>query len=124
MIEVSSTVPLIAKEDITSYKLVYYNDKKPEICYSSVFNTMYFIGGTTPSEEALVVDGPYNDVTEGYPEFWIVKSGFASYREKPVPYSEGMYVAKCKIPKNSTYLVDQYNTCYVSSKIIIEEILR
>lgn len=123
MIEVSSITPTIAIEDMTCYKLVYVCEDDKQKCKSSVYGTLYSIGGSGPDEEGLQVEGPYNDVTEGYPEFWNVKSGFASYRDVPVPYSSGMRVAVCKIPRGSSFLKDQNGSCYTSSKIVVEKIL-
>lgn len=128
MIETTSRAPKFVHQDIKCYKLVYvtdemrFTDGSPMTCKSSVYGMLYSVGEPTWIEE-LVTDGPYNDVTSGYPLFWNVTSGFASYKEKPVPYDKDMYVAECVIPEGSWVFEDQTGSCFASSRLKIERIL-
>lgn len=128
MVETACTQPRVAEKDILCYKLVYvtenirWHDGTPLQCQSSVYGYIYGIGDPT-WQETLELDGPYNDVTEGYPKFWNVTSGFASYKEKPVPYAKDMFVASCVIPAGAQFFEDQSGTCYASSQIKILSII-
>lgn len=121
--------PHIAKEDITCYKIIIFEDEQIK---SQTNYYPYQLGELNKLEDDL--DPHYFDETyrpaHKRPAIMIISRGFHSFRDvreedKKNYNKEHVFdaerVVECTIPKGAEYFMNQYE--YVSNQIIINKIL-
>ena len=122
MLETNDLSPRNAFEDIEVYKMVYPDPKDSSKCKSYVMGYEYTIGQEN-EHIAVKTDGKcYTDVDKTM--FLVVQEGYHSYASGDLQLCQGTVVAKCVIPAGSQYFTDSYKKQYVSSNIIIKELIR
>lgn len=106
----------IAKKNITCYKIICKSEMSEDTVISNIYKYKYVIGSLY--EANIGIRRP--NATE---QNVIVQSGFHSYRRKPSPkpLDHDEFIAMCTIPKGAIY--DRNKDEYVSSHIIINEVI-
>ena len=121
MLEINEMNAHNAFTDIVVYKMVYPHKKDANKCISYVMGYEYTIGKENENIDIKTDGNRYTDVDGTF--FLMVREGYHSYASKDLQLCTGTVVAKCVIPAGSKYFIDSYKKEYVSSNIIVKELL-
>jgi len=90
-------------------------------CISYVQGYEYTLGEENETIDIKTDGKSYTDVDKSI--FLVVQEGYHSYASKDIQCCQNTCIARCVIPAGSRYFKDIYGKQYVSSNIIIKELL-
>jgi len=108
----------VATKDLTVYKIVFQTEKKNvfkaiHYGFSYKLNKSYKTSmGKCYSQGHIIINEGFHAYTKRFPTYYTIN-----------PLKDGVrYIAKCTIPKGSSYYENRYSHEIVSDRIILKEI--